>query len=67
MILAESYTSNWINSHRAKKGFEKINPPLAEKMIHALGLVEALAGQKEGNWKKRFIKFVAEHLLSGSN
>jgi hypothetical protein len=44
MILAESYTSNWINSHRAKKGFEKINPPLAEKMIHALGLVEALAG-----------------------
>ena len=36
MILAESFSSNWILSHRTKKGFEKINPPLAEKMIHAL-------------------------------
>ena len=43
MILAESYTGDWIYSHLSKKGFEKINPPLAEKMIHALGLVEALA------------------------
>jgi hypothetical protein len=43
MILAESYTEQWIHSHLSKKGFEKINPPLVEKMIHALGLVEALA------------------------
>ena len=43
MILAESYSGEWIHSHLSKKGFEKINPPLAEKMIHALGLVEALA------------------------
>lgn len=43
MILAESYSEAWIHSHLTKKGYEKINPPLAEKMIHALGLVEALA------------------------
>ena len=43
MILAESYSGEWIHSHLSKKGFEKINPPLADKMIHALGLVEALA------------------------
>src|ERR1035437_5056479 len=44
MILSESYTHEWIYSHRSKDGFEKINPPLVEKMIHALGLAEALAG-----------------------
>lgn len=46
MILAESFGADWIISHRSKPGFEKINPPLAEKMIHALGLVEALANSK---------------------
>ena len=46
MILAESYSGEWISSHLSKKGYEKINPPLAEKMIHALGLVEALAANK---------------------
>jgi hypothetical protein len=43
MILTASFSSDWIYSHRSKKGFEKINPPLAEKMIHALALVESLA------------------------
>jgi hypothetical protein len=46
MILAESFTREWINSHRERKGFEKINPPLVEKMIHALALVESLAASK---------------------
>ncbi|HEV8083703.1 MAG TPA: nucleotidyl transferase AbiEii/AbiGii toxin family protein [Chitinophagaceae bacterium] len=46
MILPESYSKEWIYSHRAKKGFEGINPPLAEKMIHALGLAEALAASE---------------------
>lgn len=43
MILAESFQKNWIHAHRERVGFEKINPPLVEKMIHALALVEALA------------------------
>lgn len=43
MILAESFHPDWIHSHREKVGFEKINPPLVEKMIYALALVEALA------------------------
>ena len=43
MILAESFHKDWIYSHRERAGFEKINPPLVEKMIHALALVEALA------------------------
>jgi hypothetical protein len=43
MILPESFTKEWIHSHRERNGFEKVNPPLVEKMIHALALVEALA------------------------
>lgn len=43
MIRSESYGLEWIMAHRSRKGYEKINPPLAEKMIHALGLVELLA------------------------
>jgi hypothetical protein len=43
MITPESYQKEWLLSHRAKKGLEKINPPLVEKMIHALSLVELLA------------------------
>ena len=46
MILPESFSTDWIISHRNRAGFEKINPPLAEKMIHALGLVEALANSQ---------------------
>jgi hypothetical protein len=43
MILAESFHPDWIHSHRERTGFKKINPPLVEKMIYALALVEALA------------------------
>ena len=43
MIKKETYQKEWILSHRARKGLEKINPPLADKMIHALGMVELLA------------------------
>ncbi|MBO9573391.1 MAG: nucleotidyl transferase AbiEii/AbiGii toxin family protein [Chitinophagaceae bacterium] len=43
MILANSFTPDWIHSHRDRSGFEKINPPLVEKMIYALALVESLA------------------------
>jgi hypothetical protein len=46
MILAESFKKEWIYSHRVKAGFERINPAIAEKMIYALALVEALAGTK---------------------
>lgn len=45
MIKAESFEKAWLESHRARKGYEKINPPLVEKMIHALHLVEQLAFQ----------------------
>lgn len=43
MILATSYSKEWIYSIRSKKGYEKIDAGLAEKMIHALALVEALS------------------------
>lgn len=46
MILKESFTKDWIYSHREREGLDKINPPLVEKMIHALALVEALAASK---------------------
>ena len=43
MILQSSYQPEWIYSHREKKGFSKLNPPLLEKMIYALSLVEQIA------------------------
>src|SRR5262245_14455890 len=43
MIQSESYSKDWVMSHRKRKGFERIDPHLTEKMIHALGLVELLA------------------------
>jgi len=46
MITLASYSSEWMKSLRGKKGYEKINPQLAEKMIHALALVELLALNK---------------------
>lgn len=46
MILKESFTKDWIHSHRERDGLDKINPPLVEKMIHALALVEALAASR---------------------
>lgn len=46
MISKESFTANWINHHRQNKKFSKINPPVVEKMIYALALVEALVRAK---------------------
>jgi hypothetical protein len=43
MIKQDSYSEEWLFSHREKEGLQKINPPLVEKMIHALSLVEQLA------------------------
>lgn len=45
MIKRESFQADWLFSHREKQGLEKINPPLVEKMIHALSLVEQLSIQ----------------------
>ena len=42
MILPASFGADWIMSHRKRQGLSKINPPLVEKMIHALGLLEKL-------------------------
>jgi hypothetical protein len=43
MIAPESFTIEWIKSHKKEKQFSRINPPVLEKMIRALALVEALA------------------------
>jgi hypothetical protein len=43
MISPNSFTPEWIQEHRGREGFEKINPPLLEKMIRALALVEGLS------------------------
>jgi predicted nucleotidyltransferase component of viral defense system/virulence-associated protein VapD len=46
MISPESFTKAWINSHKKEKQFSRINPPVLEKMIRALALLEALAIHK---------------------
>lgn len=45
MIHPQSFTKQWLESQRAKPGYQRINPPLVEKMIHALALVEQLSVQ----------------------
>jgi hypothetical protein len=42
MISSESFSKEWIDQFRKQKGFSKVNPPILEKMIHALSLLEAL-------------------------
>lgn len=46
MISPESFSLEWINSHRQNKKFSKVNPPMVEKMIYALALVEAMVRHK---------------------
>ena len=42
MIAPESFTKEWITSHKKEEQFSRINPPVLEKMIRALALLEAL-------------------------
>jgi hypothetical protein len=42
MICVHCFEKEWIDSFRRQKGYEKINPPLLEKMIHALSLLQYL-------------------------
>ena len=46
MILHESFSKEWIESFRDQKKYERIDPALLEKMIHALALAEQLALQE---------------------
>ena len=43
MILSESYSAEWVYQFRNNPEYRKINPPVFEKMIHALGLLEKLS------------------------
>lgn len=43
MIKSETFTPEWISSFKKTKEFSRINPPVFEKMIFALGLLEKLA------------------------
>lgn len=43
MISNESFTKERIESFREKKEYRRISPPVLEKMIHALALVEKLS------------------------
>lgn len=45
MIKAICFQKEWIERFKAQKAYKKINPPLAEKMIHALSLVQHLKVQ----------------------
>jgi len=45
MIGLHCFEKEWIDSFRRQKGYEKINPPLLEKMIHALSLLQHLQVQ----------------------
>jgi len=51
MTPPESLRPNWIHSRREKAGFEKANPPLVEKMIYALALVEYRPELLHKSWK----------------
>jgi len=42
MILPETFTRVWIERFKKQKELSRINPPVLEKMIHALALSEAL-------------------------
>jgi hypothetical protein len=42
MILTKCFTKEWIDEFRSQKQYNKINPPLLEKMIHALSLLQFL-------------------------
>jgi len=45
MIGSHCFEKEWIDGIRRQKGYEKINPPLLEKMIHALSLLQHLQTQ----------------------
>jgi predicted nucleotidyltransferase component of viral defense system len=42
MILSGSFSKEWIDQFRKRKEFSKVNPPILEKMIHALSLLGEL-------------------------
>lgn len=42
MIKAHCFTQEWINSFKQQKHLKRINPPILEKMIHALSLLQQL-------------------------
>lgn len=42
MIESLCFTKKWINQFKTQKAYRNINPPVLEKMIHALALLEQL-------------------------
>ena len=42
MIHPKSFEKEWVLQFKQQKAYRKINPPVLEKMIHALALLEAL-------------------------
>jgi len=46
MIKSICFQKEWIERFRAQKAYKRINPPLVEKMIHALSLVQHLKVQE---------------------
>jgi predicted nucleotidyltransferase component of viral defense system len=43
MIDPKCFTKEWIDSFKTQKEFKKINPPVLEKMIHAISLLQYLS------------------------
>ncbi|MDR7130718.1 hypothetical protein J2X69_003075 [Algoriphagus sp. 4150] len=42
MIKAQCFTKEWVNGFKQQKNLKRINPPILEKMIHALSLLQQL-------------------------
>lgn len=42
MIKAHCFTKEWIDGFKQQKHLKRINPPILEKMIHALSLLQQL-------------------------
>ena len=45
MIKTHCFEKEWIDGFKRQKPYSKINPPLLEKMIHALSLLQHLKKQ----------------------
>ena len=56
MIKAHCFTKEWINGFKQQKHFKRINPPVLEKMIQALSLLQQLKAQRNFFCVFRFIK-----------
>jgi hypothetical protein len=55
MIQQHCYTREWINSFKEQKHLKRINPPILEKMIHALSFLSKSQNSGESSLNSRAV------------